>query len=584
MRRDRWLWLILSVHVLLLGIMAVRDAPSLDELAHLSAGLSHIQEGSFSLYRVNPPIARMAGAVIPTLLGAESATHGAIYGPGARGDFDVASAFLMENDDRTVFGVPKAFVYLVVARFSLIPLSILGALVCYQWAIYETGNRRSALAAVLLWCFCPNILAWAHTLHPDLAATSFGLLLLFAFRLWLDRPTVGGALFTGVCLGLALGSKGTWVFALVLLPTLWLVYVILHRGKSRSIWREAGRLLLILLVGVGFLNAIYQFHGTFQRLGTYQFRSSRLAGVEPANDWDPALANRFRNTPLATVPVPFPSDYVLGIDWIKWELERGYPSFLRGEWKQGGWWYYYLYALLMKTPLGTIGLLFIAFAVMAIDVRDPKVLFDRLYLGTIPVFFLVLVSSQTGFNHHLRYILPILPFLYLLIAVTLFDHDNGSSSWGDRIVWTFLLASVVASAVTVPNSISFFNSLAGGPRNGYRHLRGSNVDNGQDLYQVIRWQKAHPDRRPLHYAHSVVIINPGFDGTEFARVPDDVRSASMAAGWYAVCADVMHRYPYLDSLEPDELIGNSVLVFHITDAQIARFRSRAAIDAERSLD
>ena len=29
-----------------------------------------------------------------------------------------------------------------------------------------------------------------------------------------------------------------------------------------------------------------------------------------------------------------------------------YYSYLRGEWRKEGWWYYYLYGLAMKVPLG----------------------------------------------------------------------------------------------------------------------------------------------------------------------------------------------------------------------------------------
>ena len=43
---------------------------------------------------------------------------------------------------------------------------------------------------------------------------------------------------------------------------------------------------------------------------------------------------------------------ITGIDLQKWDFDRDRSSYLRGEWRIGGWWYYYLYALLVKLPIG----------------------------------------------------------------------------------------------------------------------------------------------------------------------------------------------------------------------------------------
>lgn len=44
---------------------------------------------------------------------------------------------------------------------------------------------------------------------------------------------------------------------------------------------------------------------------------------------------------------------------------------------------------------------------------------------------------------------------------------------------------VVSSLCIYPHSLSYFNELIGGPVHGPRHLLGSNVDWGQDLYYLI---------------------------------------------------------------------------------------------------
>ena len=60
------------------------------------------------------------------------------------------------------------------------------------------------------------------------------------------------------------------------------------------------------------------------------------------------------------VPVPVPRNYLLGIDVQKRDFESHYYSYLRGEWRKEGWWYYYLYGLAVKVPLGVWALALLA--------------------------------------------------------------------------------------------------------------------------------------------------------------------------------------------------------------------------------
>ena len=48
-----------------------------------------------------------------------------------------------------------------------------------------------------------------------------------------------------------------------------------------------------------------------------------------------------------------PYDYVLGIDHQQRDFERFWgPSYLAGRYQDRGWWYYYLYALMVKRAHG----------------------------------------------------------------------------------------------------------------------------------------------------------------------------------------------------------------------------------------
>ena len=116
------------------------------------------------------------------------------------------------------------------------------------------------------------------------------------------------------------------------------------------------------MLGLYTLNMGYLFDGTFRPLGKYVFNSRVVSRPEIRSN-QRRWRNRFAGTWLGEIPVPLPADFVQGIDTQRLDFERGLPSYLRGEWADHGWWYYYLYALAIKEPLGTWCLVALAIGV-----------------------------------------------------------------------------------------------------------------------------------------------------------------------------------------------------------------------------
>jgi hypothetical protein len=111
---------------------------------------------------------------------------------------------------------------------------------------------------------------------------------------------------------------------------------------------------------------------------------------------------------------------------------------------------------------------------------------------------------------------------------------------------TFLMALfVMESALTRPNYLSYFNSLAGGNRNAHRHLVDSSLDWGQDLPALKDWLKnnrvqtvylsyfgtADPDYYGVH-----AITLPGFPDSE--EVMKD--RMMLRPGVYCISATMLH--------------------------------------------
>ena len=335
-------------------------------------------------------------------------------GPGARPEFALGADFVKANGPRSIW-------LFTLARWACIPFATLGGVYCFLWsrALYGTSG---GLLSLTLWCTDPNILAHAELITPDAAATAFGIAAGYHFWRWLKIPTYERAALAGLFLGLAQLSKMSWVILFGLWPLLWILW--LASGGRRpsatplghSVRRQLPQLVFALLLGLYFLNLGYLFTGSFTPLGDFEFVSEKLAGAEDAGQG----GNRFKQTFLGHLPLPVPEDYAAGLDLQKRDLEDyGQPSYLRGEWRDHGWWYYYLYGLLVKETHGfqALFLLSIGCCIWRMSKSEAQ---DLALLLTPAVALFVLVSSETEFSHHFRYVLPCLGLAMIFLGKPIF--------------------------------------------------------------------------------------------------------------------------------------------------------------------
>jgi hypothetical protein len=603
--------LLLAVHAALLAWSAACHSPTLDELGHLAGGVSHWSLGTFDLFRVNPPLVRMTAAIPVHLARPALDWRSVTANKHARCEFAVGRDFFQANGERTFF-------LLRLARWACIPFSVLGGWVCWRWAA-ELYGSRAALLALALWCFCPNLLGHGSLIAADTGATALGAFAGYRFWKWCRDPNTRVALLAGIALGLAELAKFTWVVLVPLWPLAWLLVrgPTLWRGPGRASRREAAQLGLILLTGWLVLNLGYGFEGCFQPLGSYDFASRALGSAGPSGDQavpnedpllrmhlltDPRLyshgpSNRFADTWLAALPVPLPENYLYGIDQQREDFERNRWSYLRGQWHEGGWWYYYLYALAVKVPLGTWGVVLLA---VALRLRGRLGLrgCDELLLLAPAAAVLVLTSSQTGINHHLRYVLPVLPFVFV--------WASGAAERRGTALLALVAgcATVVSSIAVYPHGLSYFNELAGGPMHGHAHLIDSNIDWGQDLFYLKRWLDEHPEARPLHLAY-LGPIDPRSVGIEYTLPPlgpvdeareDDPPERGPQPGWHAVSVAFLRGYRssapdghgdrlplerplfrYFLHFRPLATAGYSIYIYHLTLDETNRVRQELGL-------
>jgi len=333
----------------------------------------------------------------------------------------------------------------------------------------------------------------------------------------------------------------------------------------------------MLVLAIWLINLGYGFDGTGERLGRFQFISRTLTGVVSESRDRVIPGNRFSDGCLSVLPVLLPRDYLLGMDEQKWDFERGMWSYLQGEWRLGGWWYYYLYGLAVKVPLGTSALLVLAVVMRLRGGHNAASWRDELVLLVPWITVLTLVSAQTNLNRNLRYILPVLPFAFIWIsqvARTLTLRRRVIAS----LTSVALAWSIASSLWCYPHSLSYFNELVGGPKGGPAHLLDCNIDWGQDLLNLKRWLEKHPEVSGLRVAYygscdlHVVGIHaprPAVDPRPIMRNGDSPKDGfGPQPGWHAISANYLYsrsgEFDYFREFEPVAMAGYSIYVYHIT--------------------
>jgi hypothetical protein len=561
----RWILAMLTIHISILVHGIFSHFANVDEIGHLPASTSHWIFSKFDLYRVSPPLVHIVA-------GFPSSTRQIDFDwilysdqPGIRPEFTIGTRYLSKKK----LEIHQDF---ILPRLCCLAFTLIGSIVLTAWTNKVLGYLASHVACGF-WCFCPNILAHAQTIIPDAGAVAVGLLASYASWRYVHSPSFANAVFGGIFLGIALLSKLTWITALFSIPVAIVLGLLLLKTHV-NLWstiRCLGDLAMLQFVALLVLNSGYLFEGSFTRLGDYEFCSKALGGEDASPSH---LKNRFQQSVLKNLPVPLPRNYVLGVDFLRYEVETKYWSFLLGEWRKGSWWYYYIVTTLVKTPLpmliaAALGLL------LLIKSKDRDTLSMFLVLGIPAGVSFLSVSLQGGFNHHHRYVLGIYPTIFFLGATLASRRFIGS--WISKMGIALCIGSMISSLSVWPHFLSYFNGTVGGPQNGWKVLGFSNVDWGQDLTLVNAWLKRNPECRPILFELSYLGKDGKLFGLESESLPhlplgasiDEVRKTITETQWWIVGVTDLHNLPdqpglqYLQQIEPVERIAYAYHVYRI---------------------
>ncbi|HWC96439.1 MAG TPA: glycosyltransferase family 39 protein [Candidatus Sulfopaludibacter sp.] len=423
-----------------------------DEPAHVACGMEWLEKGTYHIEPQHPPLARVAAALGPYLLG--------LRGHGADNFAQEGALILYDNNkyDRN----------LAAARLGILPFFWICSAVVYLWARRYLGYREAAFA-LLLFTFIPSVLAHAGLATTDMALTAFLSAAFLSGLVWAERPELGRAAVFGLCTGLAVLSKFS---TLPYLPCAFLAvlgwYYLVERPRFSDLLNAAAKRFLpfcfALAVGALVIWAGYRF----------SFGHTKMFGM--------------------SVPAPALFD---GIVDVMGHDSHGHPSFLLGMHSMHGWWYYFPVVLAVKTPIPLLAAL--GFGIAALWKKQG---WAKVALGC-PLAFSAAILFYALFSHiniGLRHILPVYVGMSIVAAaglVRLLDLMP-HAKWAAWTLGIILVWSAGTSLLSHPDYIPYFNFFAGSePEN---IVADSDLDWGQDMKRLA--EKLHE----VHATH--VTFNP----------------------------------------------------------------------------
>jgi hypothetical protein len=601
---------------------------TVDEGYHAMAGWLHLWKGEYRFDSEDPPLWNTLAAIVTGPGTIRVDMHGLDWSnlpldAGAEYKWQIQTLYRTAGNNPTNF----------IARFRAVMLVIgvgLGAtLACFVWRIARSWSATpmaAGAATVLatgLFALDPNFLAHSPLMKNDVAS-ALALLGLTACTWEAGRIlTLRRIVMLGVWSSIAMTVKfngplliGTSAILLLLRaisPWPWRMGI--RRAAVRLYVSRLKRLqataLALAVMGTMTFATVWLSYGlrfapsrdSGARLNMPRLTLACLINSWEARHWDGMVLHPPTKEQGEQMPRPaivrfvgwaderhvLPQSFLAGLLYV-FQASQTRGTFLWGQSANStGTWWYFPFAMAVKTPLATLAAL--AATAMALPVwmrrckgdaaiSNPPLIrveiWTTLCLG-VPVAIYLGAAMSANLNLGLRHVFPVYPLLFVAMGLAM------ARLWDWRRAPAMLLGTLVLSALAIescsayPNYIPFFNALAGGSRGGLRLLSDSNLDWGQDLPLLANWQQTHPHQK-LYLAYFGT-PDPAYYGIRYTNITDGYWCGPAAQpinspGVLAISATTLQG-PYVGhtfgvptwstlwKLKPFEVLGGSIYLFHV---------------------
>src|SRR3989344_3095597 len=487
---------LLSVVFLLPFFSAQNFSPATDEITHLPSGYSYWKTGQVVLNPQHPPLVKLLASFPLLFMDFKfNDKDPNLIGP-IRNEWAFGQNFLSSNN------MDKLLLW---GRLSVMLISVLLGFYVYKWAS-EIFSRKAGFLSLFLYAFMPVIIANAQFVTTDLALAAFSFITFYYLWRFIKLNDKKQLVFSGIFLGLTLGSKFSAIVFLPVISLFILVYA----------WRCGG-----------------EINTKIRRLANFS-----LIAIVPAFI-------------ILYFIYLMPSDlgfYIKGLRTIYADWKPGYNFYLNGNFSPDGWWYYFLEAFLIKTPVPAL----IVLAASLLFYKKIKIDNWSKALIFLPMLLFGLMTSLKAHNISIRYLIPAFPFLFLYMGGL---ADQIKFGWGNikskavTATVVVLIGWLVFSSVRIyPDYLAYFNELIGGPKNGYKYLDDSNIEWGQDLKRLGKYQANNPETKVIYSWRN---SNPEYYQVESFMMADDSGWWREPKGRYAVNTFLLIRMQLLSEQRND---------------------------------
>jgi hypothetical protein len=247
-------------------------------------------------------------------------------------------------------------------------------------------------------------------------------------------------------------------------------------------------------------------------------------------------------------------------------------AYLLGHIKDGGWWYFFLLGVAVKSPLPFLILAGVGVASLKKFDAPQRWRAMAPALAALAVF---LVTMPVKYNAGVRHVMVVFPLLAIIAG------RGCSYLWHLQPRWriparlaliTLLCWQGVSTVRASSDFLAYFNELAGTDPSKVM-VAGCDLDCGQDMFRLSRELQAR------HISHATLAIWTSADPTQMQLPQFDVPQANHpVTGWFAISLRALRfgnsfhpMYPpgafdWLQAYQPVAHVGKTILLYYIPEA------------------
>jgi hypothetical protein len=527
-RHRRWLFALVVVSLLgqmavAMVVSAVQETPTTDEPVYVGTAVTYLDQHTLGYNFEHPPLGKL-------IMAAGLAFAHPRLDPSFSGDhWELGEHVLYDSGN-------DAWRLMLLARLPIIILTLLFGLVVFAFARDLVGPG-AALVALALYAFSPDLIAHGSLATLDVLAAGF--LVTSVWLLWRARQRPGRYLpLAGIALGAAVATKMSVLPAVPVLLLLAVLSVWQSGRTARGFWKGVAA-----AAGVGAI-CVATVWLTYVAVDP-RLRWSTPADVPSFGGLHGLLVN------LMPFPEPFRDGMRVqfGFEWHR------FGGFLFGREYKGSLWYYQPVAMLVKTPLGMLGL-WLAGAAAMLSLRRFRPAAPYVLVPPAVLFAVTLNESR---NFGTRYVI----FMPMFLAVAAATVVALRWRWAPVATAALVLFVGVSSVRTFPYYLPYSNEAFGGPSKTYLRLHDSNSDWGQDLGRTAKLlREKYPGEKVwLDYQGGGDPAYYGIDSPDPTEVPpDEVRGLLVVSNDRIDKSTFRLRMLMATSTKIDQ-VGHSMTIF-----------------------